>query len=129
MLDRAKDCIRIAATGAVTAAGFGLFDLDFGGTMLSHHEARALWVAQPYVVLGLALIGLAWLEYEGVRWARLIKGKAWVKSESTLLFVLGESEELIRIFHSSIQTAKRNAQLEARKPSAPVSYPSGEAGW
>ena len=62
------------------------------------------------------------------RWARLIKGKAWVKSEATLLFVLGESEELIRIFHSSIQTAKRNAQFEARKPSAPVRYPSGEAG-
>ena len=70
MLDRTKDCICIAATGAVTAAGFGLFDLDFGGTRLSHHEAWALWVAQPYVVLGLALIGLAWLEYEGVRWAR-----------------------------------------------------------
>lgn len=50
------------------------------------------------------------------RWARLIKRKAWVKNETTLLFVLGESEELIRIFHSSIQTTKRNAQAGARKP-------------
>ena len=56
------------------------------------------------------------------RWARLIRRKAWVKNETTLLFVLGESEELIRIFHSSIQTAKRNAQAESRKPSGPVRY-------
>jgi four helix bundle protein len=62
------------------------------------------------------------------RWGRLIKRKAWVKDETTLLFVLGECEELIRIFHSSIQTAKRNALAETRKPSNPVRYPSGEAG-
>lgn len=48
------------------------------------------------------------------RWARLIKRKAWVENETTLLFVLSESEELIRIFHSSIKTAKQNAQNEAR---------------
>jgi four helix bundle protein len=51
------------------------------------------------------------------RWARLIKRKAWVKNETTLLFLLGECEELIRIFTSSIQTAKRNAAAEPRKPS------------
>jgi four helix bundle protein len=55
------------------------------------------------------------------RWARLIKRKAWVKNETTLLFILGECEELIRIFHSSIQTAKRNAQAETR-------HPAGDAG-
>ncbi|HKS38683.1 MAG TPA: four helix bundle protein [Verrucomicrobiae bacterium] len=49
------------------------------------------------------------------RWARLIKRKAWVNNETTLLFVLAECEELIRIFHSSIQTAKRNAQAESRR--------------
>jgi four helix bundle protein len=54
------------------------------------------------------------------RWARLIKRKAWVKNETALLFVLGECEELIRIFHSSIQTAKRNAQAAARKPAGSV---------
>ena len=57
------------------------------------------------------------------RWARLIRRKAWVKNDTTLLFVLGESEELIRIFHASIQTAKRNAQLEARKLTSPVQVP------
>lgn len=62
------------------------------------------------------------------RWARLIKRKAWAKNDSTLLFVLRESDELIRIFHSSIQTAKRNAQAETRKPSSPTHYPSSEAG-
>jgi len=62
------------------------------------------------------------------RWARLIKRKAWVKNETVLLFVLGESEELIRIFHSSIQTARRNAGAEVRKPSNPGSYPSVAAG-
>ena len=51
------------------------------------------------------------------RWARLVKRKAWVKNETTLLFVLGECEELIRIFHSSIQTARRNAESESRRPS------------
>jgi four helix bundle protein len=60
------------------------------------------------------------------RWARLIKRKAWAKEDSTLLFVLSESDELIRIFYSSIQTAKRNAQAERRRPSS--RYPSGEAG-
>jgi four helix bundle protein len=62
------------------------------------------------------------------RWARLIKRKAWVKNEVTLLFVLGECDELIRIFHSSVQTAKRNAQAEARKPSNPDRAASGAAG-
>ena len=55
-------------------------------------------------------------------WARLIKRKTWVKNETSLLFVLGECEELIRIFHSSIQTAKRNAQAETRKPAGSVQH-------
>lgn len=55
------------------------------------------------------------------RWARLVKRRGWAKDETTLLFVLSEAEELIRIFYSSIQTAKRNA-LNARR------RPSGEAG-
>ena len=56
------------------------------------------------------------------RWARLIKRKSWVKNETTLLFVLGEVQELIRIFHASIQTAKRNAEAETRKPTRPVRH-------
>ena len=62
------------------------------------------------------------------RWARLIKRKAWVKGDTTLLFVLGESDELIRIFHSSIQTANRNAQAKSRPPSNPVRSPASKAG-
>lgn len=62
------------------------------------------------------------------RWARLIKRKTWVKNDTTILFVLGESEELIRIFHSSIQTAKRNAQAGSSKPVSPANYPSINAG-
>jgi len=43
------------------------------------------------------------------RWARLIKRKGWATQNTSLLFVLGESEELIRIFYSSVQTARKNA--------------------
>ena len=55
------------------------------------------------------------------RWARLIKRKGWSKNEATLIFILSEADELIRIFFSSIQTAKRNALNERR-------HPTGEAG-
>jgi four helix bundle protein len=55
------------------------------------------------------------------RWARLIKRRAWAKDETALLFVSSEVDELIRIFYSSIQTAKRNDLSERRRP-------SGEAG-
>ena len=53
------------------------------------------------------------------RWARLIEKKAWARDTTALLFVLAESEELIRIFYSSIQTAKLNALNERKRtPSA-----------
>jgi hypothetical protein len=45
-----------------------------------------------------------------------------MKNETTLLFVMEESEELIRIFHASIQTAKRNAETTACKPSRTIRY-------
>jgi four helix bundle protein len=61
------------------------------------------------------------------RWARLIKRKGWAKDGPTLLFVLSESDELVRIFHSSIQTAQRNATTERRRPSGSASHPSGGA--
>jgi len=62
------------------------------------------------------------------RWARLIERKRWTQDDSTLLFVLSESDELIRIFMSSIKTARHNALVRKRKTSASVTYPSGEAG-
>ena len=48
------------------------------------------------------------------RWALLVRRKAYAKDDPTLVFVLGEADELIRIFYSSIQTAKRNALAEKR---------------
>jgi four helix bundle protein len=54
------------------------------------------------------------------RWARLIKRKGWGKDDSTLPFVSSESDELIRIFFSSIQTARKNMLTERRKSSHPI---------
>src|SRR2546426_5889390 len=61
------------------------------------------------------------------RWARLISRKNWTKDDPTLLFVLNESDELIRIFFSSIQTAQRNAVVQNRRQLARPRYPSGGA--
>jgi four helix bundle protein len=60
------------------------------------------------------------------RWARLIQRKVWAKDETTLLFVLSESDELIRIFMSSIKTARQNALVQ--KNSTSVKHSPGEAG-
>ena len=51
--------------------------------------------------------------------------KRWAKSDPALIFVLGESEELIRIFYSSIQTAKRNVleSQEQKTSSGSIRYP------
>ena len=62
------------------------------------------------------------------RWARLIKRKAWAKNDATLLFVLSESDELIRIFYSSVQTAKRNALAEKRPGSRPIGNSPTQTG-
>ncbi len=61
------------------------------------------------------------------RWARLIQRKHWTKDDSTLLFVLSESEELIRIFMASIKTAQQNSMVQKRRTRTTVTYPSGEA--
>jgi four helix bundle protein len=65
---------------------------------------------------------------ETLRWARLIKRKAWGKDDPTLLFVLSEADELIRIFYSSVQTAKRNALAEKRPGSGPNPGSPRQAG-
>jgi four helix bundle protein len=58
------------------------------------------------------------------RWARLVRRKAWAKDDPTLVFVLGEADELIRIFYSSIQTARRNELAKKRPASQPLRYSS-----
>lgn len=62
------------------------------------------------------------------RWARLLDRKGWAKEDAALPFVLRESDELIRIFFSSIQTARRNVLIQRRKSPGSTRYPSSEAG-
>jgi four helix bundle protein len=51
------------------------------------------------------------------RWARLIDRKGWARNDPTLIFVLSESDELIRIFTSSIKTAQQNILKQKRQAS------------
>jgi four helix bundle protein len=62
------------------------------------------------------------------RWARLISRQHWTRNDSTLLFIQSESDELIRIFMTSIKTAKQNAISQKKKPFTPVNYSMSEAG-
>lgn len=62
------------------------------------------------------------------RWARLIRRKGWAISEPTLAYVLSEADELVRIFFSSVQTARRNALTEKRPPAEPNLNSPGKAG-
>jgi four helix bundle protein len=62
------------------------------------------------------------------RWARLVKRKGWGTNGAVLAFTLSEVEELIRIFFSSVQTAKRNALTRRQRPKDSNCYPSSEAG-
>jgi hypothetical protein len=61
-------------------------------------------------------------------WARLIERQGWGNNGTAVQSVLNESEELIRIFASSIRTAQANALKQKRHPSHSVQYPPGEAG-
>ena len=60
---------------------------------------------------------------ETLRWARLIKRKHWLGSDGQLAFVLRESDELVRIFKASIQTAERN-RANARRASSSSTAPT-----
>ena len=51
---------------------------------------------------------------ETLRWARLINRKQWLGTDGQLAFVLRESDELVRIFKASIQTAERNRVRKQR---------------
>jgi four helix bundle protein len=62
------------------------------------------------------------------RWARLLRRKGWAKDEPALPFVLGEADELIRVFFASIQTARRNALAEKHPSAEPNRYSSSKAG-
>ena len=64
---------------------------------------------------------------ETLRWARLIQRKGWAKDDPMLCFTLSESDELIRIFMSSIRTAQQNA-LKQKRTSDTTRIFSGETG-
>lgn len=79
----------------------------------NHEEAEAAESREDFIPkLKICLKELR----ETRRWTRLIKWKDWMKGETTLLFVLSECDELIRIFHASIQTVARNAHTESATP-------------
>ncbi|HTV43523.1 MAG TPA: four helix bundle protein [Candidatus Sulfotelmatobacter sp.] len=48
------------------------------------------------------------------RWARLIARMKWTDGDPALRFVLNESDELIRIFTSSVRTARENGLRQKR---------------
>jgi four helix bundle protein len=84
----------------------------------NHGEAQAPESAEDFIhKMKICLKELR----ETQRWARLVERKRWLQGDPQLAFVLGESEELIRIFKASVQTAERNKL--ARKRNTSVSPP------
>lgn len=80
----------------------------------NHGEAQAPESAEDFIhKMKICLKELR----ETRRWMRLIERKHWLRGDPQLAFVLGESEELIRIFKASIQTAERNKLARKRKVS------------
>lgn len=75
----------------------------------NHGEAQAPESAEDFIhKMKICLKELR----ETLRWARLIDCKQWLGGDSQLAFLLGESDELVRIFKASIQTAERNRARE-----------------
>jgi four helix bundle protein len=54
---------------------------------------------------------------EARSWSRLIERMQWLPNDPKLAVLLSESEELIRIFKASIQTAERNKLAKKRSAS------------
>jgi four helix bundle protein len=79
----------------------------------NHGEAQAPESAEDFIhKMKICLKELR----ETRRWSRLVNKKQWLGEDRQLKFVLAESEELIRIFKASIQTAERNRDAKRRKP-------------
>ncbi len=70
----------------------------------NHGEAQAPESAEDFIhKMKICLKELR----ETLRWGRLIDRKQWLNHDGQLAFVLRESDELVRIFKASIQTAER----------------------
>jgi len=77
----------------------------------NHGEAQAPESAEDFIhKMKICLKELR----ETRRWARLIERKRWLREDPQLVFILSESEELIRIFKASVQTAERNKLVKKR---------------
>ena len=84
----------------------------------NHGEAQAPESAEDFIhKMKICLKELR----ESLRWARLINHKRWLGGDGQLAFVLRESDELIRIFKTSIQTAERNRASSRRGSSSGTS--------
>jgi len=78
----------------------------------NHGEAQAPESAEDFIhKMKICLKELR----ETRRWARLIAKKKWLGKDDQLSFVLAESEELIRIFKASVQTADHNRLTRSGK--------------
>ena len=81
----------------------------------NHGEAQAPESAEDFIhKMKICLKELR----EALRWPRLIDRKQWLGNDCQIAFVLRESDELIRIFKTSIQTAERN-RASNRRGSSP----------
>ncbi len=79
----------------------------------NHGEAQAPESAEDFIhKLKICLKELR----ETWRWARLIDRKHWLGNDVQLSAILRESDELIRIFKASIQTAERNRDARRHAP-------------
>ena len=87
----------------------------------NHGEAQAPESAEDFIhKMKICLKELR----ETLRWARLINHKHWLGGDAQLALVLRESEELVRIFKASIQTAERNRASHRRGTSPGASHNS-----
>jgi four helix bundle protein len=83
----------------------------------NHGEAQAPESAEDFIhKMKICLKELR----ETRRWARLIGRKCWLESDPQLVELLTESDELIRIFKKSIQTAESNRSGRQPKPTTPI---------
>jgi len=62
------------------------------------------------------------------RWARLVERKRWANNKTTLIFVLSESDQLIRIFMASIKTTQQNLLKQQRDKTSSFQYKPAETG-
>jgi four helix bundle protein len=86
----------------------------------NHGEAQAPESAEDFIhKMKICLKELR----ETRRWTRLIERKRWLLEDPQLVFVLGEGEELIRIFKASVQTAERNKFVKKRSGAAATPKP------